>query len=1002
MTNYIENPVTTIKPRSKKLSTVLSMVLATLIAFVGAGTLAVATIADKADAFDVTQWVMCEILPAPAPALYQFSQSDDLLFLLRSKSSVTSGSSDVEVGLNWILDLFGPGFKAVNQEITGVDAGIVVKTPEDAEEPEEDEPKDYNKGVKVTPFDRFGVAGLNFTAYSGEWKYIVVDACSTDSEPNDPKAGVYYEERLEPRSTWDDKDNSKDIRTVQLTKGFGGQILTAMNNVVANGIFTVTKGIVVLTVGVINFAFSDVTEIIGLNDLVGSEGGMFDVLFSGIFMPLIAIVFVLTAAHIFYLGVVKRQYRNSLGMLFRSIVMFVMAVVIAAAPSFWISVPNKIAVVGQSILITALNTDMTSGDGLCSTDIGSMTVELVDESIQDEAGMLERTGQNMRAAIGCTFWDTFLMTPWVEGQFGTDWNSLWAAGETAAWAPDGSEELANGNGEQVGLAEVPLGGGAVMNNWALYHISTQTNVHVPTGHEGERSKYTSDTANDWWRIVDAISNYQEEEITEVVSGTGGNGSPQEIIYTLPKADALPTSYWNDWTGNHSWNRIGVAASSVVIAGLGTALPLFFGLMSSVYAFGIVLLMAFAPIMLLMGCWSNRGWEAFKGWGELVVNTTMKRIVTGLLLGLSITFIVKIVDMMAVIPWWQGILLLILITVLLFKVRHKIYDSLASFKFSTTGFGSTAGRLTKSFTDKASQYSRTSGRMALGTVGGGIGAKAAGGTFATGASAGFKKELQQTVFRGNSQFLHSARMTKDAFDAASPDRKDEWFNGSQFCGLCGKRIETEQDRNGTDVFHGGQMANGTIICLECFQDGVDPDANEIIHRHRQEAKDDPKLTKSQQEKAKAEKIKHKYSEIFKAKSAYSGTFYTKLVKELEAGRVINPDTNESEPLTKKTRSQKVMQLGKFVSSDISNYKKLPKGERKIPEIPPYLQPYLNDRDLRFAWEDENPQTEYIEAMYATAILQWYYENIDGEIDVTFEGLIKSMMETRTRDKDKKTG
>lgn len=1017
---YIKTPNYSMKPKVPKIRGFVTLLLAVLVAIMGTGILAISANLKKAEALDVPQYVMCDVLPDPAPMLYQMVQSDDMNFMLRSKSVVSAGSSDVEIGLNWILGLFGPGYKEINEDITGQSLDIKAKDDKenedddssddsgdsgDNEEGDDKKNKNYNKGVKVTPFDRFGVAGMNFTAYNGEWKYIVIDACNPDSDPKDPKAGVYYDDRLEPRSTWDDKDNSKDIRTIQFTKGFGAQFMAAINDVMANAVFTVTKTVVVLTIGVINFAFTDITEAIGMDKLLGDDGGAFSMIFNGIFTPLIVMIFVITAFHIFYLAVVKRQFRTSLGILARSIALFLIAVIVSTNASFWVNIPNKIAIMGQSILITALNTNMTTGDGLCATDIGSKKIKLIDGK-KKEADMLEQTSANMRSALGCTFWDTFLMTPWTQGQFGATWNELWAKKKKADWAPSGAKELKNSNGKMVGDAEVPVGDGEVINNWALYQISTQTNVHVPTGHEGEKSKYTSGIANDWWRIVDAVSNYDEETKKETVSGSGEYGSDQEIEYTVPKESSKPTKYWDDWAGNNTWSRVTTALSSLVIASIGTLLPFFFGLMSSVYAFGMVILMLFAPIMLLLGCWSGRGWEIFKGWAEIVLNTLSKRIATGLLLGLSITFIVKIIKMMEDIPWWQGILLLSLITVLLFKVRHKIYDIFASFKFSTTGFNEKASRLNQNLMSKSSTYAKNVGKLATGTVAGGVGAKMAGGNFKGGMKNGMKKEFENLTYRSNSKFLSHARMTKDSFKATQMGADDELFRGSQFCGICGKEIKAEEDHNGTQLFHGGRKADGTIICFECYQDGVDPDASEVIQRRRPQKDEkedliDPSLIERNK------KIEHKYLHMFTGMSDVNSDRNKHMIEELERDRTIPNDWDrknqkledhpDSIPLTKEERSKKITQLSKFISKDILRYDSSDGSEK--PLIPDFLAPWIDDRDLLNAWEDK--EYEFIQGMYACAIIMWYNSLADSkETDVTYEKLITSMEKVHKRGKSKK--
>ena len=45
----------------------------------------------QVEAIDWTQWLMCEVLPESAKEVYQYANSKDLQFNLRSKSAVTSG-----------------------------------------------------------------------------------------------------------------------------------------------------------------------------------------------------------------------------------------------------------------------------------------------------------------------------------------------------------------------------------------------------------------------------------------------------------------------------------------------------------------------------------------------------------------------------------------------------------------------------------------------------------------------------------------------------------------------------------------------------------------------------------------------------------------------------------------------------------------------------------------------------------------------------------------------
>jgi hypothetical protein len=967
--SYITSSVST----TRRKSAFLKIIIATFLAiFIGtSGFLAAnAKSSRTAEASDVIQWAMCYFGKDSVPAmLYQNTQSSDLQFLLRSKSSITSGVNDVDGGLNMILDIFGPGYKTVNENITGY--RIEPFDPAKAEGGAKPAKENFNKGTTVNPFDRFGVAGLNFTAYTGEWKHVVIDACSTEnSTPQDPKAGVFYEGRLEPRSTWEDIGNSSDIRTKQFGKGFDTQFGISLANVFANGIFTITKTIVVVTVGLINFAFSDIVEVTGLNKLLagGADGGIFGLLFNGVFTPLIVIIFALTGGYIFWYGLVKRQYRSSMTALIRSLALFIIAIIVAAAPLTFITLPNKIAVAGQSIILSAMNSGLAGGNGLCSTDIGQFKTNLVNNPNAEPQDILTQSSESIRSAVGCQFWQTFLLKPWSEGQFGTSWNKLYAKGKIPSWAPsDSSASIDNGNESMVGDAAVPLGGGSVINNWALFQISAQTNAHAPIGHEGERSKYTSGVANDWWRIVDAFANYQEEQAKMDATGSGPYGTPNSVEYTKVKSTPVLNN-WDTWVGNTSYNRMWTASSSVIVAGIGLAAPLFFAFLSAVYSLGVALMMAFAPVMLLLGCWAGRGWEIFKGWGELVVNTTLKRVFTGGLLALAIGLEAAAIQIMDTVGWWQGILMLILVSIIVIKSRHKMIDALASIRFSSVNFSSTSSKMN----DMTVGAVRTTTRLATSSVASGVNSKRFGGKFGDGMLAGVKKELDNLSYQ--SKHLRGVRTQMEAVKTS----KGEYISGQQMCASCGKRMDHEVDQFGSQIMRGGRTADGNILCTECFEDGVDPDAVEF----RTERPSSASERKAVRDKVNS-KIHMQEEELrdkrFSGKTAFANSSAINMIKSLEA--------TGQDRLSESKANEKLKNLIEAVDSDIDNYM----SESVIPKIPVEIQDSINHELMQEAWKTQN--YDWIRQAYTAAWAQWFVEEVGHKLNGTLDELLLSLSKDR---------
>lgn len=929
--------------------------------------------AQTAQAFDVTQWGMCFFGKDSIPGMmYQYTQSTDMQFALRSKSTVASGTDNVESGLNWILDLFGPGFKEVNEGILGYSLDPMQDGKTEPEEmPDDSKKKEFNKGTKVNPFDRFGVAGLKFSSYSGEWKHVTIDACNSNAEPQDPKAGVFYDDRLEPMSTWDDISKSEDIRTMQFGKGIGSQFGSAFSNIISNGIFTVTKAIIVFTIALINFSFTNLLELMGINEILAGDGssntGLFGSLFSGIFMPLIVIAMAFTGLYILYKGIIKKAYRESLTVFIRSVILFLIAIIISVKPAMFIAIPNNVAVITQSLIITAMNSGLAGGNGICATDIGQFKTKLVKNTNDDAEGILEQASENMRSAIGCQLWANFLVKPWAQGQWGVDWNQTWA--KIPSWANTGNPKaLKNKNGSMVGTADVPVGDGSVIQNWAIFNISVQTNVHSPIGHDGNKSKYTSGVANDWWRIVDALSNYSEVEKKTYAIGSGDYGGKDktevnEVKFNVPSEDPV-LKEWDHWVGNKAGSRVWTALSSVPIALIGVAAPLIFAFFTAIYSIGVAIIMAFAPVMLLLGCWAGKGWEIFKAWGDLVINTTVKRIIAGALLALSIGLTSAILKYMETSNWWEGVLLMIVVSIALVKSRHKLYDALGSFSLSSVNLNQTAQKLSG---DSMTGF-KAAGRVTTNLTAGGINSKRYGGSFAGGMKAAAGQEFRNFAYKNK-----DARNALTSYEQHKTQQDKDIFRGQEICSGCGKELDTELDQLGSNVFHGARTSDGNLLCYQCYVDGVDPEAIEVT------------MNRPDAEERKQKSILEERQEELRSRRYSDHTVYTNNINKDLIERITNKVDREGNAIDSTSNTEQLKILLNGVNYDIAKYKA--NNGKALPVVPQEIHESINHEILEEAWKQQN--YDWIRQAYTAAWANWFVESTGEAVNNTIDELLMSV-------------
>ena len=447
------------------------------------------------------EWIVCTFFDGQDDASqwvrlgYDAAYTDSLNYMLFSKSVVSSGVSDVTGGLNNMLSLTHD-FKKTNNKILG--RGF--KQGDDYE-------GKLNKGSRVNPYDRFGLAGLRWTSYSGEWAYSKVDPCNA-ANTVDMKIGDFYEGRLAPESTFGDAANSTDVRTVIAANKFLSMSRDT-DNVIANGIFNATKFIVASVNALIGLAFSDIVGATGLENLISSPSGIFNKLYKGIYLPLLGLIMLVMAGWALYKGIFRREYRRTLGGIGQSILMVFIAAVMAFQPMFFMALPNNAAVVIQSVVVNAMGSSLYGGDGLCAVGGhyivdpkgklkevqadskgnvsfgGGSVVNVADPD--DAQGFLEQSTKSMQSIIGCQIWNQYAFKPWVEGQFGTDFNNLWAKGHKPNKGFSDMKTLNNSNDDWVGDATVPLGGGYEL----LRPRSTPTAWPMTGGASSMRSRITT-------------------------------------------------------------------------------------------------------------------------------------------------------------------------------------------------------------------------------------------------------------------------------------------------------------------------------------------------------------------------------------------------------------------------------------------------------------------------------------------------------------------------------
>ena len=258
----------------------------------------------------------------------------------------------------------------------------------------------------------------------------------------------------------------------------------------------ITKLIAQFLNEMLNLSFSPLMEKLGISTIVKSSIASFR---QTIFYPLITLV-IMIASLMMIIDVLRTRnatkFFSSLGAL---LLTFFIGAIILNSPDKVINVVDTApAKVEQFMLGLLLNNE--SNDGLCTT-------------VADTSSYGVRSAQ-------CNIWRSLVYQPWAFGQWGVSDNKLNAANTK----PPTGETFTNTNENLVGNASVNLGGGTVLNNWALYQLKLTTSGTLtatdPTHPVGK-------TDNNLYRIVDAQAGPNDgagRETRYYKAWTGSNNS----------------------------------------------------------------------------------------------------------------------------------------------------------------------------------------------------------------------------------------------------------------------------------------------------------------------------------------------------------------------------------------------------------------------------------------------------------------------------------------------
>lgn len=344
-------------------------------------------------------------------------------------------------------------------------------------------------------------------------------------------------------------------------------------------------------------------------NIVGGENdsseGLISIFLQSFYMPLIVITVLIMAFIIIYKGLIQFKFREALNSLIWTLGAFILGLALMLNPQILVSVPQAATSTITSCVMGAL-----SGQNCLTGDVATPSI-ITGPECASSVGAEGSDAESAVNSLNCTIWKSFVLEPWAEVQFGAPYNELYTkdppkGGDTWRNLPEGQADKYCVNfTSNKSYKDSIASGKPVMDgpreeicNVALYHLFVKTNMEDPIS-QGDNSY------EDGWTTDDT-------------------GSYDKRWYDIIVPAASDNSTWRSWSGDGQFgSRVGAAFMGNIAAFASATVLLLLAVFAGAYKVIGLVLMAFAPVFLLLAIEPTRGRRIFLGWLETLISSILK-------------------------------------------------------------------------------------------------------------------------------------------------------------------------------------------------------------------------------------------------------------------------------------------------------------------------------------------------------------------------------------------
>lgn len=341
----------------------------------------------------------------------------------------------------------------------------------------------------------------------------------------------------------------------------------------------------------LNASYGSTMDKIGLDKIVVR---MVEELRDSMYAPLLVLLMSLSGMVVFMRIIRQRQFVSAWGDIGKLVGVAFLGTALLTNPQKFVTQMEEIpATVEKGILSAVFDPTLQEKDQLCTT--GSKNLGVTED---DKGG--EKFDTEVVRRMTCENWRVSFYNPYVMGQWGTDPASL------------DVDNMRNMNGNRVGNAEVKMGNGISMNNWALYQADVLTSG---TASKAEPTQEDGITPRDFYRIVDMQAGPE--------NGAGTDNR-----------------YFDMWSGRRPGIRFGAGMLAGVNAAIIAATVTTYSINKVYLNVVSTLMIGLMPFMLLAGLVGDRGRGKMKAYFLTLLALIIQRIMLAGLMGIMFTILLS--------------------------------------------------------------------------------------------------------------------------------------------------------------------------------------------------------------------------------------------------------------------------------------------------------------------------------------------------------------------------